>query len=121
MLNKPMLILLLSIIAGVMAQLILKRGTFELSNFSVSNLIPFIKSILTNYYLILWVLFGGISAFLWLLAISKINLSVAFPISQAGSIILIVILSYLFFSEAITLYQCLGMLLIIIGIFLVAK
>ena len=116
-----MLILLLSIVAGVMAQLVLKKGTFELSNFSISNLIPFIKSILTNYYLIFWVLFGGISAFLWLLAVSKINLSIAFPIAQAGSIILIVVLSYLFFSEAVTLYQCLGMLLIIVGIFLVGK
>lgn len=121
MFNKSMFILLLSIVAGVIAQLVLKKGTFELSNFSISNLIPFIKSMLTNYYLIVWVLFGGISAFLWLLAISKINLSIAFPIAQAGSIILIVILSYLFFKEAITLYQCLGMLLIVVGIFLVGK
>jgi len=121
MLNKSMLILLLSIAAGVIAQLVLKKGTFELSNFSISSLIPFIKSILTNYYLIFWVLFGGISAFLWLLAVSKIDLSVAFPIAQAGGIILVVVLSYLFFAEAIMLYQWLGILLIIVGIFLIGK
>ena len=121
MFTKSIFILIFSILTGVIAQLVLKKGTFELSNFSISNLIPFIKGILTNYHLILWVLFGGISAFLWLLAVSKINLSVAFPIAQAGSIVLIVILSYLFFAETITLYRCLGILLIVVGIFLVAK
>ena len=43
----------------------------------------------------IWVLFGGISAFLWLLAVAKLDLSFAFPISQAGSIVLIAILSLL--------------------------
>ena len=121
MFNKSMLILALSIIAGVIAQLVLKKGTFELPNFSISNIIPFIKNVITNYYLMFWILLGGISAFLWFLAVSKIDLSVAFPIAQAGSIVLIVVLSYLFFAEAITLYQCLGILLIIVGIFFVGK
>ena len=121
MLNKSILILLLSIIAGVIAQLVLKKGTFEISNFSISNLIPFIKSMITNYYLIFWILFGGISAFLWLLAVSNLDLSFVYPVSQAGSIILIVILSLVFFSETVSVYQWTGIFLIIIGIFLMGK
>ena len=121
MLNKSIIILFFSIIAGVIAQLVLKKGTFELPNFSISNIVPFIKSILTNYYLVSWIILGGISAFLWFLAVSRIDLSVAFPIAQAGTTVLVVVLSFLFFAEVITLSQWLGILLVVVGIFLIGK
>ena len=118
---RSIIILLFSVISGVIAQLVLKKGTFGLPDFSLTNLLPIIKEIFTNYYLILWILFGGISAFLWLLAVSKLELSFAFPIVQALSIILVVLLSYLFFAEAISFWRWTGIVLIIIGIFLIFK
>lgn len=121
MINKAIFILCLSILAGVLGQLVLKKGTFRLPPFSFVNLHSFIIEILTNYYFLLWVIFGGISAFLWILVVSDLNLSFALPVAQAGSIILVVIFSLVFFSETVSVYQWTGIFLIIMGMFLVGK
>jgi len=119
--TRGVFILIFSVAVGIIAQLVLKKGSFNLPDFSIQNFFPIVKEVLTNYYLIVWILFGGISAFLWMLAISKLGLSFAFPIAQALSIVLIVLLSYLFFAEAISSLRWFGIFLIIIGIFLVTK
>jgi len=118
---RAIIILLFSVVAGVIAQIVLKKGAFNLPNFSLQNFWPIIKEVLTNHYLILWILFGGVSAFLWLLAVSRLELSFAFPVAQALGIILVAFLSYLFFAEVISLWRWLGILLLIIGIFLVSQ
>ena len=118
---KAIIILILSTVAGVVAQLVLKKGTFNLPDFSLQNFFLIIKEILTNYYLLLWICFGGVSAFLWFLAVSKLELSFAFPIVQSLTIVLVALGSYLFFAETISLWRWVGIILIIIGIFLVVK
>ena len=119
--TRGIFILILSVMAGIIAQLVLKKGSFNLPDFSIQNFFSIVKEILTNYYLIIWVVFGSVSAFLWMLAISKLELSFAFPTAQALSIVLIVLSSYLFFAEVVSLSRWLGIFLIVIGIFLVTK
>lgn len=119
--NRAIIILALAIISGVIAQIVLKKGSLGLPDFSLQNFWPITKEILRNKYLISWVFLGGVSAFLWMLAISKLELSFAFPAAQALSIILIVLLSYFFFAEVISLWRWIGIIFVIIGIFLMTK
>jgi len=118
---KSIIILLVSIISGVIGQLFLKKGGLNLPEFSFDNIIPILKEILRNSYLISWFVLGGISAFAWMIAVSKFELSFVFPFNQALTFILVVYFSSIFFHEAISPLRWLGIILLIIGIFLVAK
>ena len=66
-------------------------------------------------------LLGTVNALCYAKALTKINLSVAYPILAAGSIVLICIASVLVFRETISTRQVLGMAAIIGGIFLVCS
>ena len=58
---------------------------------------------------------GSIYAF----ALSRMNLSIAYPLIIGFSAIFLLILSYLILNETITLNNFIGILLILFGIFLV--
>lgn len=53
------------------------------------------------------------------LALSKINLSLAYPLIVAFSAILLVTTSYFYLGENITFKQILGTILIILGVFII--
>ena len=117
---KALAILFLSALAGVIGQLVLKKGSMALPSFS-NGWWFFVKSIVANYYLMSWIFFGAVSAALWCLAVSKLNLSLAFPLVQAVTILLSVILARIFFHEAVSGGQWIGIFVILLGIFLVLK
>jgi multidrug transporter EmrE-like cation transporter len=62
----------------------------------------------------------AISAVFWLIALSKLDLSIAYPTLSIGYI-LVMILSVMFLNETITIYKILGTVLIISGIVLLFK
>jgi len=69
---------------------------------------------------------GGILSFALALAaysyvLSKMNLSVAYPIMTGAGFMLIAIASCLFFKEMITLLQIMGFILIMLGIWLLVR
>ena len=56
----------------------------------------------------------------YLITLSHINLSIAFPATRGTSYILVVIISYLFLKEKLTLKSSIGVLALIIGLFLIS-
>ncbi|MEM7601493.1 MAG: SMR family transporter [Verrucomicrobiota bacterium] len=62
----------------------------------------------------------GAAVALWILALSSIRLSVAYPVQTALVFVLTGLASYVFFHEAISLKMAFGYLLIIGGITLVS-
>ena len=64
--------------------------------------------------------FYGISTVFWLVALSKIELSVAYPMLSIGYILLM-ILSYFLLNEAITIQKVIGTLLVVVGITLISR
>jgi multidrug transporter EmrE-like cation transporter len=105
---------LLSIVLGSVAQVSMKIG---------ANQFHSSKSLLANY-LNLYVLIGfilyGISAVLWIYALSKIPLSIAYPMVSFGYII-VVIASYFILHEPINVLKSVGLFIIIIGVVLISK
>jgi len=101
-----------SIFLGALAQVLMKIGTTKIQ----LNLI----AIVTNCYIIAGLSLYAISAVLWIFAISKVQLSMAYPMVSLGYIIVFV-LSYFFLGESISLLRVLGLFTIIIGVVIVAK
>ncbi len=116
----------LIIVSGVMlnaaAQLLLKTGTNSLGTLFSSK-----ESVLSEVFRILFQPFilGGlvsyvISVSLWIFALSKVPVSIAYPMLSIGYIVN-AIAAYYFFGEGLTSQKILGISIIVIGVILVAK
>lgn len=83
-----------------------------------SNLTLNIFGFSINYSIkmILGLLCYGFSFILWMLIVSKTNLTIAMPLSVAIVNTLVVIGSCLVLKEKITLVQCIGIFIIIFGV-----
>ena len=104
-------------------QLLLKKGVLalKLTEFSFARIIPLLWAIITNPYIITSVLLLVISFALWLLLLSKSQLSVAYPAIIALNFVFLLIASRLFLKEVIAPSQILGMVIITLGIFLLLQ
>jgi drug/metabolite transporter (DMT)-like permease len=100
-----------SIILGAIAQILMKFGTLKTSS---------ILSMFVNVYIISGILLYGLSALFWIYAISKIQLSYAYPMVSLGYVIVFV-LSYFIFNEPINVLRVSGLIAIIIGVLMIAK
>lgn len=72
-----------------------------------------------------WLMILGIACYacsflLWLFIVSKLNLSFAMPLSVGLVNTLVLIGSYFFLHETITITQWIGVVVIIFGLFLIA-
>ncbi len=114
------------IVFGVMlnaaAQLLLKAGTRSIGqfDFSVANIWPIGWSLGTNPYIV-----GGLSCYVvsvvvWIMALSRVEVSVAYPMLSLGYIVNAGFAWWLF-GEALSPTRLVGMAVIIVGVYLVAK
>ncbi len=110
-----------AIITTVLSQLLFKQGMLFLGgiNFSFSNLLTLLVNVVKNPFLLFGLFFYGISFFLWLMVISKIKLSIAYPLTSLN-FVLVILASYFLFGEKLSPPQYISITLIIIGILTLA-
>lgn len=118
----PYIFIAITILGTVAGQLILKYGSFTLGKAptTLKELIPFLIKALTNGYVLLSLTLAFIAALSWIIAISKVNLSFAYPFAALG-LALVVIFSELIFHEHISWQHWLGVIIICLGIFLISR
>jgi len=113
----------LSIILAVVGQLIIK---WQMSAFSFNDYVTWQDkymlafSMLLNPYIVLSVLFTLFAGLSWMIAMTKFEISYAYPFTFLG-IVLVTIFSAMFFGENINTYKILGIALIILGIAVISK
>ena len=116
------IIFLISIVTGIIGQLILKKGTTsQRVAFDASQPLASLMALALNPYLLSWIFFAGISAALWIFVVSRFELSFAFPISTTLSYVLILILSWWLFGEQMPVTRWIGVVLMCAGIFMAAQ
>ncbi len=113
------LILLGAIIFAVIGQLLLKTGMNILGplDFSLKNVLFLLFSISKNIRILIGLFLYGFSFILWLFALSKLKLSLAYPATSL-MYVFIILASWLILKESINFYQILGIIIILIGLFL---
>lgn len=116
-----MLLLAVAIILGILGQLCLKFGanffkTIDLSKISISALLP----LFTNPYIVFGVIAYMSSAVFWILALTKVELSFAYPLISVSYVVVSILSSFLF-NEKITLMRWLGIILISLGAFFISR
>ena len=114
----------LSIFFAVSSQLIIK---WKMSAFSIDGIggnmfdkFIFAISMLFNPYIMLSIIFTLLSGLSWMIAMTKFDISYAYPYTSLG-FVFILLFSWLLFSEEIDIYKILGIIFIIIGIYISSK
>jgi multidrug transporter EmrE-like cation transporter len=123
MLKTVVLIFFVSLLT-LTSQTFLKNGLLKFGGVKVNNLSDFSGSFLQliqEKYIIFGFFIAIVAAFLWLIIISKNELTLAFPISGGIFYILLFLFSWIFLKEDITILKITGTSLILIGISLVLK
>jgi drug/metabolite transporter (DMT)-like permease len=113
--------IIIAVTIGVTGQILIKKGLNQLGilNFSANIVSTYLK-IFYSPYVIFGILTYIFSIFLWLYALSRVDLSFAYPF-LALSYALVISCSWLFLGEAIPLLRLIGVLVICFGVFLVSR
>lgn len=111
-------LVLLSVLLAGAGQLIFKAAVSQLGQLEIS--VDLFIAFATSPALLLGLAVFGVSAFLWLVALMKADLSFAYPFLSL-SYVVVLIGGSLLFAEKITTLRIIGFLVIISGIFIVAR
>lgn len=117
-------LVLITLVASltITSQIFLKRGLREIGEMKPSGLQDFFSALfhlIQNKFIIIGIFIAATGAFFWLIVISKMDLTVAFPISGAIFFVLLFLVSWLFLGETITVVKVLGVLLILLGAYMI--
>ncbi len=102
---------------SVLGQLCLKKGVSLIT--LKLEVLEIVRALLSPY-IFAGFSFYAISSIIWLFALSKFPLSVAYP-AAAFSYVFIIILSAVLFKEPITQFKILGVIFILCGIYFIFK
>jgi multidrug transporter EmrE-like cation transporter len=114
------------VLAGVLlnaaAQLLLKAGTNSIGafGFTADNVVPVGMKVASNPFIVGGLACYAISVVVWIMALSRVEVSLAYPMLSIGYVINAVAAWYLF-GEALTAQRMVGIGTIVVGVFLVAR
>ena len=97
----------------------MKLGTSQVITTGLSFFTLFLKYF-TNLHILSGLLLYTLSAVVWIFAISKVQLSIAYPMVASGYV-LVVILSYLLLHEPVSCMRVLGLMVIVSGVIIIAN
>lgn len=80
----------------------------------------YLWSLLTNLPLIGSIVLYFLSFVLYFLALQRLPLNVAHPVMTSGAIVIVSLFSFFVFQENFSVFKWIGLLLIILGVWLVA-
>ena len=110
--------ILLAIAFAVVSQLIIKwkMSAFSFSDhYTILDKFLFSFSMLFNPYIVIALILTLLAQLSWMIAMTKFDISYAYPFTILGFILILVLSSFLF-KEPITWQKIVGLVFIIIGI-----
>lgn len=113
-------LILLNIALAVSGQLAIKAGMKQVGVIHASNWFALLITSFTNVYVVLGLLAYIIAAGTWIVVLSRVDLTVAYPMLSLGYIA-VLILSALILKESVGVVRILGTILIILGVVLIYR
>lgn len=121
--RSVLLLILVNVLLTSMAQIVLKAGMSSPSvvrsvaeGFSLSSA----TAVATSPWVVLGLMMYVGSAFVWLLVLSRVEVSLAYPFVGLGFVITM-LLGWHFFGESLSLVKVAGTLLIATGVVMLAR
>jgi len=119
---KNFLLIFFSVTLAICGQLSLKNGMLKIGfiSLNLNNLPMILLNALLSPFVLLGLCLFFISALSWLVVLSRVELSWAYPMVAMGYIIT-VFLSWLLFKENVSLIRIIGCLTIALGVILISR
>jgi drug/metabolite transporter (DMT)-like permease len=116
------LYIMVSVLTGAAGQVMLKRGMGSMGplTLTVSQLASTLWRIGTNPYVILGLAIYVSGTVFWLVALSRVDLSYAYPFASLSYVVMLAA-SWLLFDENISLVRLLGTLVVGVGVLLISR
>lgn len=116
------MIILSGVMLNAFAQLSLKAGTNSIGEITLSSksLFLLIHKVIMEPFILLGLALYVVSVAIWIIALSKTPVGVAYPMLSMGYIVNM-FLAYFLFGETITLQKIISISLIILGVLILAK
>ena len=120
--NKYFPLILAGVLLNSAAQIVLKQGMRAIGNFAFTwdNLIPVGIKVGTNPFILLGIGFYGISVVVWLMVLSRVDVSYAYPMLSIGYIVA-ALAGKAFFGEPVDLIRWAGIVTICFGVYLITR
>ena len=116
------ILILFGVFFNTIAQLFLKQGMLLIGNINLhmSELFSAFYKIVISPYIVLGMCCYIISFCIWLIVLSKVEVSYAYPLLSIGYIIT-AIFGYYFWGESLGVYKIVGIIFICIGVGIMFK
>lgn len=118
----PFMLVLCGVLLNAAAQLLLKTGTNSVGVFAFTseNVVPIGLRLATEPAILCGLGLYVLSVVIWILALSRLDVSLAYPMLSIGYVVNAVA-AWQLFGEALTTQRLIGIGTIIVGVFLVAR
>lgn len=115
-------LILSGVLLNAAAQLLLKAGTNAVGRFefSLPNLVPVGMKLAFEPHIAGGVVCYVVSLVVWIMGLSRVDVSIAYPMLSIGYVLNALAAWYLF-GESLTAQKLIGIAFIVTGVFLVAR
>ena len=115
-------LLMAGVALNAAAQLLLKAGTNRVGEFAfaLENIIPIGSRFAASPFILGGLACYVVSVVVWILALSRVPVSVAYPMLSVGYVVNAVA-AWMLFGESLSVQKLVGIGFIVIGVFLVAR
>lgn len=119
---KNIFLILFSVSLAVTGQFFLKKGMMDVGEIQLSITVPvfLIKKIFSNFKLFLGFTLFGVSSFVWLVVLSKVPLSLAYPMVSVGYVFT-VILAWQLLGEVVSPLRWIALAIICSGVVVLSR
>jgi drug/metabolite transporter (DMT)-like permease len=118
----PFVLILLTVAFTVIGQMLVKQGAMDLggSPGRLAQVPAFLWRASTNWHVILGLASAGVAAAAWVMALSRSDLSLAYPFIGL-SIVLVLAMSGFVFGERVPWTRWLGAMIVCLGIWVASR
>ena len=115
-------LILTGVLLNAAAQLLLKAGTTRVGHFefSMNNLAPVGWQLATQPHILAGLCCYGVSVVVWIMALSRVPVSVAYPMLSIGYVVN-AFAAWWLFGESLAAQKLIGIGFIVLGVWLVAR
>jgi multidrug transporter EmrE-like cation transporter len=115
-------LIFIGVMLNAAAQILMKAGTNAIGHFefSLANVIPVGWKLATEWHIVTALFCYGVSVVVWILALSRVPVSIAFPMLSMAYVVNAVAAKYLL-GEDFNVTKLVGMGVIIIGVIIISR
>jgi multidrug transporter EmrE-like cation transporter len=114
------ILILIGVLLNAFAQIFLKKGMTVIGNVSLESALKIFPQLFRNIYIWEGMACYGLSVFLWLIVLSRVQVSYAYPFLSIGYVVTAFI-GYYYLGETITTYKIMGIGVICFGIVILSR